>query len=103
MNAQALRLLSVGALLVSILSCSQPTPQQQAATSRQSFTPPAYSYKIEDDDGQWQMPAKNYASTRFSNLSEINPGNAKNLKVAWTFSTGDGRRRVERRREDLRR
>ena len=34
------------------------------------------------------MPAKNYSSTRFSGLNEINSGNAQNLKLAWTFSTG---------------
>ena len=37
------------------------------------------------------MPAKNYAATRFSGLDEINTGNVKNLKVAWTFSTGVNR------------
>ncbi len=40
------------------------------------------------DDGQWPMPAKNYASTRFSALDQINAGNVKSLKLAWTFSTG---------------
>ncbi|HEY0178823.1 MAG TPA: methanol/ethanol family PQQ-dependent dehydrogenase [Dokdonella sp.] len=40
------------------------------------------------DDGQWTMPAKNYASTRYSELHEIDHGNAKNLEVAFTFSTG---------------
>jgi lanthanide-dependent methanol dehydrogenase len=40
------------------------------------------------DDGQWGMAAKNYASTRFSTLDQINTGNAKDLKLAWTFSTG---------------
>jgi PQQ-dependent dehydrogenase (methanol/ethanol family) len=40
------------------------------------------------DDGQWLMPAKNFASTRFSSLDQINANNAKQLKVAWTFSTG---------------
>src|SRR6478672_8920035 len=44
--------------------------------------------KLEKDDGQWVMPAKNYASTRYSTLDEINAGNASRLKVAWTFSTG---------------
>jgi len=34
------------------------------------------------------MPAKNYASTRFSTLDQITPANAKNIKLAWTFSTG---------------
>src|SRR4051794_337 len=40
------------------------------------------------DDGQWTMPAKDFASTRFSTLSEVNASNVKNLKLAWTFSTG---------------
>ncbi|MFN2532575.1 MAG: methanol/ethanol family PQQ-dependent dehydrogenase [Pyrinomonadaceae bacterium] len=42
----------------------------------------------ETEDGQWIMPAKNYASTRFSGLQDINTGNAKDLKLAWSFSTG---------------
>jgi PQQ-dependent dehydrogenase (methanol/ethanol family) len=40
------------------------------------------------DDYQWTMPAKNYASTRYSTLDQINTGTVKNLKLAWTFSTG---------------
>jgi lanthanide-dependent methanol dehydrogenase len=40
------------------------------------------------DDGQWPMAAKDYASTRFSALDQINPGNVKQLKVAFTFSVG---------------
>jgi PQQ-dependent dehydrogenase (methanol/ethanol family) len=43
------------------------------------------------DDGQWTMPAKNYQGTRFSELDQINTTNAKDLKVAWTFSTGVNR------------
>lgn len=41
-----------------------------------------------EDDGQWLMPAKNYASTRYSTLDEITVDNVKDLEVAWTFSTG---------------
>lgn len=40
------------------------------------------------DDGQWLTAAKNDASTRYSTLAEINSGNVKSLKLAWTFSTG---------------
>src|ERR1041385_9073105 len=40
------------------------------------------------DDGQWIRPAKDYASTRYSTLDQINTGNVKNLKLAFTFSTG---------------
>jgi PQQ-dependent dehydrogenase (methanol/ethanol family) len=43
---------------------------------------------LQQDDGQWVMPAKNYASTRYSSLNEINSGNISRLRVAWTFSTG---------------
>ena len=32
------------------------------------------------------MPSKNYASTRFSSLTEITPQNAKDLRVDFTFS-----------------
>jgi alcohol dehydrogenase (cytochrome c) len=40
------------------------------------------------DDGQWVMASKNYASTRYSTLSQINTGNVSNLQLKWTFSTG---------------
>ena len=34
------------------------------------------------------MPAKNYASTRFSSLTDIDTSTVKQLRLAWTFSTG---------------
>ncbi len=40
------------------------------------------------DDGQWVRPAKDFRSTRFSGLTEINTENVQNLKVISTFSTG---------------
>jgi glucose dehydrogenase len=49
---------------------------------------PADPAALQNDDGQWVMPAKNYAATRFSGLKEINAGNVKSLKVAWTFANG---------------
>ncbi|WRP17351.1 methanol/ethanol family PQQ-dependent dehydrogenase [Carboxydochorda subterranea] len=44
--------------------------------------------KLQSDDSQWVMPGKNYSVTRYSGLDQINASNVKNLKVAWTFSTG---------------
>src|ERR1700704_961305 len=38
--------------------------------------------------GEWQMPAGDYASSRYSQLASITPQNGANLKVAWAFSTG---------------
>src|SRR3954464_13514590 len=40
------------------------------------------------EDGQWTMPAKNFENTRYSGLDQIKIDNVKNLRVAWTFSTG---------------
>src|SRR3978361_2377884 len=45
----------------------------------------------ENEDGQWTMPGKNPQGTRYSGLDQINTENAKDLKVAWTFSTGVNR------------
>src|SRR4029077_1956927 len=42
-------------------------------------------------DRQCLMPAKNSASTRYSELGQIDARNVNNLKVAWTFSTGNTR------------
>jgi alcohol dehydrogenase (cytochrome c) len=40
------------------------------------------------EDGQWLTPAKDYASTRYSQLDQITTANAGALKLAWSFSTG---------------
>ena len=38
--------------------------------------------------GEWPMPARDYAGTRFSPLAQITAANAKSLHPVWTFSTG---------------
>lgn len=43
------------------------------------------------EDGQWLAPAKNPANTRYSGLDQIKADNVKDLRVAWTFSTGVNR------------
>jgi lanthanide-dependent methanol dehydrogenase len=37
---------------------------------------------------QWAIQTGDYANTRYSTLDQINKDNVKDLKVAWTFSTG---------------
>ena len=37
---------------------------------------------------QWVLQTGDYANQRYSKLTQINRDNVKNLKVAWTFSTG---------------
>src|SRR4051812_11124677 len=53
-------------------------------------TPPATS-PATPDDGQWTMPTKNHENTRYSGLDQIKLDNVKDLRVAWTFSTGTTR------------
>src|SRR3954467_3932970 len=73
-------------LLVTLLACLPLLGAASEPPKTPAIVPPAAASP--PDDGQWTMPAKNYASTRFSELSEINDGNVKNLQVAFTFSTG---------------
>src|SRR5437762_13703400 len=40
------------------------------------------------DDGQWTMPGKDFAATRYSGLTQITPANAARLRPQWSFSTG---------------
>ncbi|HKO68998.1 MAG TPA: methanol/ethanol family PQQ-dependent dehydrogenase [Burkholderiaceae bacterium] len=42
-------------------------------------------------EGEWHMPAGDYANTRFSSLTQITASNAGQLKLAWSFSTGADR------------
>ena len=39
----------------------------------------------------WAAPRGNYSNQAYSTLSQINQGNVKNLKAAWTFATGVNR------------
>ncbi|MBV8784071.1 MAG: PQQ-dependent dehydrogenase, methanol/ethanol family [Gammaproteobacteria bacterium] len=40
------------------------------------------------EQGEWQMPARDYATTRYSPLTQITPGNAARLHPVWSFSSG---------------
>ncbi len=40
------------------------------------------------DAKQWAIQTGDYANTRYSTLAQITRDNVKDLKVAWTFSTG---------------
>lgn len=41
-----------------------------------------------EDDGQWTMPTKDYANTRFSGLTQINKSNVGRLQPALIFTSG---------------
>jgi len=40
------------------------------------------------DDGQWTMPSRDYAATRYSPLTDITARNAAGLHPVWSFATG---------------
>jgi PQQ-dependent dehydrogenase (methanol/ethanol family) len=44
--------------------------------------------KMTQDKKSWAMQAGNFENHRFSGLKQINKDNVKNMRVAWTFSTG---------------
>ena len=85
----------LGALLVAavvgVISMLTPSPQQwngtlpgaRAATpAMQNGMPP----------GDWFAYAGDWRGNRWSPLAQITPANVDNLKVAWTYHTGDMRR-----------
>lgn len=81
------RAAGLAAVLLALAACSKPSP---FAPGKGAAHGAAVSVQNVDvaDDGQWTMPTKNYAATRYSGLTELNNDNVKNLQVAFTFSTG---------------
>lgn len=67
-------------LLVSILFSTLSIQAAEIAKAPESASP--------KDDGQWIMPSKDFANTRYSELKEITTENVKNLKVAFTVQSG---------------
>jgi methanol dehydrogenase (cytochrome c) subunit 1 len=62
-----------------------------AATFAVTAMPAAANDKLielSQKDENWVMPGKNYSENNFSSLTQINVDNVKNLKPAWSFSTG---------------
>ena len=98
-------------LAVMCAACGSGKPGTQSAASSAAQAPaialgsgPA---TVSENEGEWRRPAGDFASTRFSRLSEINAGNVGGLRLAWTFSTGVARgheaRAARRGRHDVRR
>ena len=72
-----------------LLSCNKQPASQPNDVARISpgphALPPAAASPA--DNGNWEMPGKDYASTRFSALNQITPANVGRLGVALTLST----------------
>jgi lanthanide-dependent methanol dehydrogenase len=89
-----LRSIILVALAASLVACGNSRSHQsgaQPAARESQYNAQPYKGRMEPDDYQWVRPAKDYASTRYSTLDQINTQNVKNLQVAWTFNTGTDR------------
>jgi alcohol dehydrogenase (cytochrome c) len=72
---------------VAVDSVAAPHTSTDTVASTPSPTPSADT-SPNDPAGEWRMQAHDYANTRYSRLDQINLGNVKRLKIAWTFSDG---------------
>ena len=81
---------AAGACLAAVsVGCrTEPSRSPGSVDVARDTTRPPGNDSLPNDDGQWVRPAKDFASTRFSSLTEINTTNARNLRVISTFSTG---------------
>ena len=89
--ARGVALVAALATLGCLKESSDDRPTREAvsaASASASGLPVIAPAATSADDGQWTMPQKDYANSRYSSLAEITPENAKNLKLAFTFSTG---------------
>jgi PQQ-dependent dehydrogenase (methanol/ethanol family) len=71
---------------------SPPTPASQSAPQPQQFNPLPAATDIRTiaplPDGQWKLPAGDYANTRYSPLAEINATNVGQLKLIASMADG---------------
>jgi PQQ-dependent dehydrogenase (methanol/ethanol family) len=76
-------LVGLASSVVLVAACSSgPAPASSSAPAAGA------SAAASAADKEWTTPNKNAAATRYSGLNEITTDNVKNLKVAWSFSTG---------------
>ncbi len=82
----------MGILLIPIVTaaCDEEPEEGERLTAERGGSAELHGdlAELSEEDGQWVMAPKNYASTRYSGLDQITTENAADLEVAWTFSTG---------------
>src|SRR3569833_4431191 len=71
--------------LVAALAIGIPVHAGMAAPATQDLK------TLSADPNQWVMPGKNYSSTRYSDLKQINSGKVGQLQLAWSMSNGVNR------------
>src|ERR1700674_5933279 len=64
---------------------SDPKVTSTAAVGTSSVSGARIAVPHAGPPGEWQLPAGDYASSRYSELASITPQNVANLHVAWAF------------------
>ena len=67
---------------------TRPTAAQRRAENAPTIVGAKIAAPRTGPANEWPMPGADYSNSRYSELAEITPANAKNLRAAWTFSTG---------------
>ena len=82
-------------LLLTLAACSPGAPPPGERSAQPSRSAAIGTRAVAEpmlppgtDAGEWTIPSRDYGSTRFSPLEQITAANAKDLRLAWTFSTG---------------
>src|SRR5256885_11414298 len=70
-------------LTLGLCGCKGSASQRSSAQTapQGSYSAQPYSGKMEPDDNQWLRPAKDYASTRYSTLDQINTQRSEERRV----------------------
>src|SRR5215831_20657560 len=87
-----MRLLKASALGLPLLALSVTAgmTQQQGGGATRVLTPVTDNMLRNPPPGDWLMWRRTYTGWGYSPLEQINKGNVKNLKVAWTWSLTNG-------------
>src|SRR5437763_15039336 len=83
----------VGTAAAGLAGCHPSQSKQQFGSATVYGAAPAGDHAVAPpaaspaDDGNWMMPGKDYAATRFSGLNQVTPANVSKLALSFTFST----------------
>jgi lanthanide-dependent methanol dehydrogenase len=81
------------AVTLATAACAGPAPKRAEAEPPHRPSPDSglLDQPGAPQPGEWTLPGRDYAGTRYSPLDQITAANAGNLRLAWSFSTGFAR------------
>jgi lanthanide-dependent methanol dehydrogenase len=89
-RVRARRLPGIACAALLALGCARGEASDPAASALEARRTMGRTAAVAED-GQWTVAAKDYQSTRYSGLDEIDTRNVGRLRPAWTFATGSRR------------